>query len=80
MPITCHNTQPTISTVAHAHFVAATAGAPYAQEYNIEHNSIRDDHPILAEPLRIENGLLEVPDGPGLGVELDMDMVRRLAG
>ena len=79
VPITCHNTQPTISTVAHAHFVVATPGVPYAQEYNIEHTSIRDDYPILAEPLRIENGLLEVPDGPGLGVELDMDMVRRLA-
>ena len=80
VPITCHNTQPIVSTVAHAHFVAATLGVPYAQEYNIEHVSIRDDYPILAEPLKIKDGLLEVPDGPGLGIELDMDMVRRLAG
>jgi D-arabinonate dehydratase/D-galactarolactone cycloisomerase len=79
VPITCHNTQPTINTVVHAHFAAATPGVPYAQVYNIEHVSIRDDHPILAEMPRIENGLLEVPDGPGLGVELDMDVVRRLA-
>ncbi|MQG81284.1 MAG: mandelate racemase/muconate lactonizing enzyme family protein [SAR202 cluster bacterium] len=80
VPITCHNTQPIVSTVAHAHFVAATLGVPYAQEYNIEHVSIRDDYPILAEPLKIKDGLLEVPDGPGLGIEFDMDMVRRLAG
>lgn len=80
VPITCHNTQPTISTVAHAHFVSAVPGVPYAQEYNIEQCSIRDDYPILAEPLNIKDGLLEVPNGPGLGVELDMAMVRKLAG
>ena len=78
IPITCHNTQPTISTVAHAHFVAATPGAPYSQEYNIESVSIRDEHPILSEPLQIANGLLEVPNGPGLGVSLDMKMVSKL--
>jgi L-alanine-DL-glutamate epimerase-like enolase superfamily enzyme len=78
IPITCHNTQPTISTVAHAHFVAATPGAPYAQEYNIESVSIRDEHPILSEPLQITNGYLEVPNGPGLGVSLDMEMVHKL--
>ena len=79
VPITCHNTQPTVSTVAHAHFVVATPGVPYAQEYNIEPNSIRDDYPVLSEPLNITDGFLEVPDGPGLGIELDMDMVRRLS-
>ncbi|MEC7912870.1 MAG: mandelate racemase/muconate lactonizing enzyme family protein [Chloroflexota bacterium] len=78
IPITCHNTQPTISTVAHAHFVAATPGAPYAQEYNIESVSIRDEHPILSEPLQITNGFLKVPNGPGLGVALDMEMVHKL--
>jgi D-arabinonate dehydratase/D-galactarolactone cycloisomerase len=78
IPITCHNTQPTISTVAHAHFVAATPGAPYAQEYNIELVSIRDEHPILSEPLEIANGFLEVPNGPGLGVALDMQIVQKL--
>jgi len=78
IPITCHNTQPTISTVAHAHFVAATPGAPYAQEYNIESVSIRDEHPILSEPLQITNGFLEVPNGPGLGVSLNMEMVHKL--
>ena len=78
IPITCHNTQPTISTVAHAHFVAATPGAPYAQEYNIESVSIRDQYPILSEPLQIIDGFLEVPDKPGLGVDLDMKVVNKL--
>ncbi len=79
IPITCHNTQPTISTIAHAHFVAATFNVPFKQEYNIEKISIRDEHPILNEPLRIQDGFMDIPDGPGLGVTLDMDIVRTLA-
>ena len=79
IPITCHNTQPTISTIAHAHFVAATFNVPFKQEYNIENISIRDEHPILDEPLRIQNGFMDIPNGPGLGVSLDMDTVRMLA-
>ena len=71
-PITVHNTQPILSTVAHLHFCAAHADiVPYAQEYNIEPISIRDELPILKEPLQVQNGHLAVPTGPGLGVELD---------
>ena len=79
IPITVHNTQPILSTVAHLHFCAASAMVPYSQEYNIEPISIRDDWPILKEPLEVVDGHIAVPDGPGLGVELDMDMVRRLS-
>jgi L-alanine-DL-glutamate epimerase-like enolase superfamily enzyme len=32
---------------------------------------------ILVEPLAIENGILTVPDGPGLGVEIDESVVDR---
>ena len=78
-PITVHNTQPIISTVAHLHFCAAFPGVPYAQEYNIEPISIRDEWPVLKSPLVVKDSYLEVPDGPGLGVELDEDVVRRLA-
>ena len=79
IPVPCHNTQPILSTVAHAHFVAATEIAVYEQEYNIEHISIRDDYPILKEPLNIKNGFMEIPNKPGLGVELDMKMVEKLS-
>lgn len=78
-PITVHNTQPTISTVAHLHACAAYANIPYAQEYNIEPTSIRDEWPILKEPLQVNYGYLDVPEGPGLGVELDEDVVQKLA-
>ncbi len=79
VPITVHNTQPILSTVAHLHFCAASSMVPYSQEYNIEPISIRDEWPILKEPLEVIDGRIAVPDGPGLGVELDEEMVRRLA-
>ncbi len=79
VPITVHNTQPILSTVAHLHYCAASAMVPYSQEYNIEPISIRDEWPILKEPLQVVDGHIAVPTGPGLGVELDEDMVRRLS-
>mgnify|MGYP001334229630 FL=1 len=79
IPITCHNTQQTVSTVAHGHFVLASEQTPYKQEYNIDHCSIRDDRPILKEPLNISNGELKLTDKPGLGIELDLETVRELA-
>ena len=79
-PITVHNTQPILSTVAHLHFCAAYADiVPYSQEYNIEPISIRDEISVLKEPLQVIDGYLDVPTGPGLGVELDEDAIKQLA-
>ena len=78
VPITVHNTQPILSTVAHLHFCAASSMTPYSQEYNIEPISIRDEWPILKEPLEVVDGYIAAPEGPGLGVELDEAMVKRL--
>ena len=64
--------------MAHLHVCAAYPHIPYAQEYNIEPTSIRDELPILKDPLEVKGGYLDVPEGPGLGVELDEGMVRRL--
>ncbi|MDQ3701715.1 MAG: mandelate racemase/muconate lactonizing enzyme family protein [Chloroflexota bacterium] len=77
-PMTVHNTQPTICTAAHLHFCAVHPNVPYEQEYNIEPVSIRDRWPILPGQLRVEDGTIAVPDGPGLGVEVDEALVRRL--
>ena len=53
---------------------------PYLQEYNIEPVSIRDRWPILGTgALAVVDGTIAVPDGPGLGVEVDEGLVRRLA-
>jgi galactonate dehydratase len=37
------------------------------------------DYVVDPEPLRIRDGLLPIPDGPGLGVEIDEDRVREAA-
>lgn len=78
-PITVHNTQPILSTVAHLHVCAAYSIIPYSQEYNIEEISIRDRWPVLKEPLQVKDGYLDVPNGPGLGVELDEEMLKKLS-
>ena len=75
-PMTVHNTQPIISTAAHLHWVAGRKDVPYAQEYNIESVSIRDDRPILQEPLPVVDGHITVPEKPGLGLEFDEDAMR----
>jgi L-alanine-DL-glutamate epimerase-like enolase superfamily enzyme len=77
-PMTVHNTQPTICTAAHLHFCAVHPHVPYEQEYNIEPVSIRDRWPILPGQLEVKDGHIAVPDGPGLGVEVDEALVRRL--
>ncbi len=79
VPITLHNTQPILSTVASLHFCAASPMVPYAQEYNIEPVSIRDETLVLKQPLEVVDGHIAVPDGPGLGVELDDQAVQKLA-
>jgi L-alanine-DL-glutamate epimerase-like enolase superfamily enzyme len=79
LPLTVNNVQPTLATVAHLHFLASSTNVPYAQEYNVEHITIRDDTPILREPLQLEpGGYIRVPDAPGLGVSLDLDLMRKL--
>jgi L-alanine-DL-glutamate epimerase-like enolase superfamily enzyme len=79
-PMTVHNTQPTICTAAHLHFCAVHPNVPYEQEYNIEPVSIRDQWPILPGQLVVQGGHIAVPDGPGLGIEVDEVLVRRLVG
>lgn len=77
-PITVHNTQPTVGTVAHAHLWASTPSCIYPQEYSIEPHPLRDEWPLLVEPPVVSSGSLSVPDRPGIGAELDPDVVKRL--
>lgn len=35
------------------------------------------EHMLLKKPIRVEGGLAKIPEGPGLGVELDWDAVER---
>jgi len=77
-PITVHNTQPTVGTVAHMHLWASVSSCIYPQEYSIEPHPLRDQWPILDEQPAVRDGALELGGRPGLGVSLDEDVLRRL--
>lgn len=74
-PITVHNDQPAIGTVAHLHFCAACQSCLYPQEYNIEPHPLRDETPLLQEPIKVTEGSILVPQGPGLGITIDENVL-----
>ena len=57
---------------------AGSLPCPPLVEYDVAPNPLRDE--LLAEPLRLRGGLLDVPTGPGLGIELAPDALRRFGG
>ncbi len=72
-----HQTQPSIGTAANLHFTACFAREERAQEYDI--NSKRAIlNRVIHPPLEQKNGFLPVPDGPGLGIEVDEGELRKL--
>jgi D-galactarolactone cycloisomerase len=72
-----------VGLAAALHFMAALPDYPHTDhlpyprmvEYDVGENPLRDH--LLAQPLRPVHGQIHVPDGPGLGIELDPDAVRR---
>lgn len=74
-PVTMHNAQPNVGTVAALHVAAATPACRYPQEYSIEPHPLRD---ILFTPrLEVVDGRIAVPEGPGLGIELNEEVIAR---
>lgn len=68
-----------LTQIANLHFAAAI---PAHIRGHVEwdpgkHNVFRDE--LVQPTIRVQDGLLEVPNGPGLGVELSEDMLERLA-
>ncbi|KRB75356.1 glucarate dehydratase [Kitasatospora sp. Root187] len=64
-----------ISLAAMTHLGAALPELTYAAD---THTPWQYGEDVLAEPLRIVDGAVRVPDGPGLGVRLDPDALARL--
>lgn len=75
-PVTMHQTQPTIGQIATVHLAASSPMCLYPQEYNIEPHPLREK--LLTRPLMIKDGFMEVPDKPGLGVEIDEKAIEEL--
>jgi D-galactarolactone cycloisomerase len=72
-----------VGLAAALHFMAALPDYPHTDhlpyprmvEYDVGENPLRDH--LLAQSLRPVAGHIQVPDGPGLGIELDPDAVQR---
>jgi glucarate dehydratase len=62
-----------ISTAAMIHLAAATPYMMYAPDSHY-HDQVDD---IITKPHRYEDGCMAVPDGPGLGVEIDEQKVEK---
>lgn len=69
-----HTWSDAVALVANMHFVAATPNA-LTVEVDRTGNPFIDD--LLTEPLRVEEGMIPVPGGPGLGIELNEEVVGR---
>jgi muconate cycloisomerase len=63
-----------LGTAAVAHLGAAARVLDYPSDNTGPELYTAD---VVKEPLRYESGFLRVPDGPGLGVEIDEDLLRQ---
>ena len=71
-----HNTTRGISLLATIHLIASTPGCNYYNKFPIEERTIADS--LFVEALAPVNGTITVPEGPGLGIELDLEKMERI--
>lgn len=66
-----------LGTIAHLHLVAAWANAPYLELlHDPPVGNYQDSFAVFTEPPRVDAaGMIAVPQGPGLGVEIDPDFL-----
>jgi L-alanine-DL-glutamate epimerase-like enolase superfamily enzyme len=73
-----HQTQPTIGNTANIHFVACFDNSSRAQEYNYSPRNSELLWSLFKNNYSPQDGHIQVPDGPGLGLELDEDALKKL--
>ncbi len=79
-PIMCHNTRPTLSTAATLHYASSISNAGMFIEYvDITSERYKPVADLMKTKLKFENGYLFVPEGVGLGVEMDEERLKREA-
>lgn len=78
--IACYGGDMFETGIAHAagtHMIAASPNISLGCEFYQATYYLRED--VLAAPFPVRNGIVQVPQGPGLGVEVDDEKVRRYA-
>jgi D-galactarolactone cycloisomerase len=64
----------TVPALPHTHNPIPLQNEPIV-EFDRKHNPLRDD--LLHEPFLLNNGFLSVPQGPGLGVTVNEDVLKK---
>jgi len=72
-----HNPQGPLATATYAHFDTSTPN--FMIQESFEAYDVDWKVELLSEPVVVEDGFLQVPDGPGLGVDLNLEAVKEHA-
>jgi D-galactarolactone cycloisomerase len=75
IPIATHTWSDALAIIANAHVVAALPNGMMVEVDQTGNQFVED---LLIEPFCIKNGLLYLPEAPGLGVDIDMNFVDRM--
>jgi len=70
-----HNAQGPVATAMYAH-LCSTIPNFMIQEVFVDNDWATE---LLRDPLVIEDGELMIPEGPGLGIELDLDVIKDIS-
>jgi D-galactarolactone cycloisomerase len=74
--IATHTWSDAVALSANAHFVASL---PHGLTVEVDQTGNPFIEELLTEPPRIEGGLLHLSDAPGLGIEVNPQVLERLA-
>ena len=74
LPCIPHSWTNAIAQAANAHLVAAIPNRVMLETQQIGNVMLTD---LVDQPIPVDRGCIDVPERPGLGIELDMDAVKR---
>ncbi|MGD9867134.1 MAG: mandelate racemase/muconate lactonizing enzyme family protein [Hyphomicrobiales bacterium] len=77
-PLAGNHPTTSVAATAMAHLAASVPWTPAVGEFSNGPTDVLADD-IVTEPMRLEDGTVRVPEGPGLGVDLDEDKLRHYA-
>ncbi|WP_135365514.1 mandelate racemase/muconate lactonizing enzyme family protein [Halosimplex halophilum] len=69
-----HNPQGPVAGAIYSHFCTSIPNFRIQEMFQTYDEPWVDE--LLEDPLKVEDGYVQVPEGPGYGIELDMDVVR----
>ena len=64
-----------LGTVAHMHLIASWPHAPYLELLHDPPSAYDKGFAAFRNPPVVKNGFVNLPQGPGLGIEINPDMV-----